>query len=113
MAPSGSYEYWLSLIAAAGCGVAAGWIAATARLQAQAEELAAWNGRVDDEGEEDEDEEDYGEPLKMILVVRQDLKMGKGKIAAQCCHAAVGAVQQLYTSEEGLSALRRWVRSQA
>lgn len=30
---------------------------------------------------------------KMMLVVRNDLKMGKGKIAAQCGHAAVGAYQ--------------------
>jgi PTH2 family peptidyl-tRNA hydrolase len=27
---------------------------------------------------------------KMILVVRNDLKMGKGKIAAQCGHATLG-----------------------
>merc|ERR1711965_7898 len=26
---------------------------------------------------------------KMVFVVRQDLKMGKGKAAAQCCHAAM------------------------
>ncbi|XP_047142256.1 peptidyl-tRNA hydrolase 2, mitochondrial isoform X1 [Hydra vulgaris] len=31
---------------------------------------------------------DSGE-YKMVLVVRQDLGMGKGKAAAQCCHAAV------------------------
>lgn len=24
---------------------------------------------------------------KMVLIVRSDLKMGKGKVAAQCCHA--------------------------
>lgn len=30
---------------------------------------------------------------KMVLVVRNDLRMGKGKIGAQCGHAAVGAYQ--------------------
>jgi len=41
---------------------------------------------------EDEDEDlefgDWGD-YKMVLVVRHDLGMGKGKAAAQCCHAAV------------------------
>uniref|UniRef100_A0A8C5Y079 Peptidyl-tRNA hydrolase 2, mitochondrial n=1 Tax=Microcebus murinus TaxID=30608 RepID=A0A8C5Y079_MICMU len=32
---------------------------------------------------------------KMILVVRTDLKVGKGKVAAQCSHAAVSAYQQV------------------
>lgn len=31
---------------------------------------------------------------KLILVVRTDLGMGKGKIAAQCSHAAVGAYEK-------------------
>lgn len=31
--------------------------------------------------------------IKMILVVREDLKMGKGKIGAQCGHATLGAYQ--------------------
>lgn len=26
---------------------------------------------------------------KMVFCVRKDLQMGKGKIAAQCCHAAI------------------------
>lgn len=30
----------------------------------------------------------------MVLVVRNDLKMGKGKIGAQCGHAAVGAYEK-------------------
>ena len=31
---------------------------------------------------------------KMILCVNQELGMGKGKIAAQCCHAAVGCYKK-------------------
>jgi PTH2 family peptidyl-tRNA hydrolase len=35
------------------------------------------------------------DPLKMVLCVRTDLEMGKGKIAAQCAHAAVGMVGKI------------------
>jgi PTH2 family peptidyl-tRNA hydrolase len=45
----------------------------------------------------------------MVLVVRTDLKMTKGKIAAQCCHGAIGAYQQ--AAEVAPIALRRWERS--
>ncbi|XP_055315630.1 probable peptidyl-tRNA hydrolase 2 [Sitodiplosis mosellana] len=44
--------------------------------------------------------------LKMILVVRNDLKMGKGKIGAQCGHAAVGAYQNCMKKFPSL--VRRW-----
>ncbi|ESO06185.1 hypothetical protein HELRODRAFT_64646, partial [Helobdella robusta] len=37
---------------------------------------------------------DSGE-CKLVLVVRNDLKMGKGKVAAQCSHAAVMANEYL------------------
>ena len=50
-----------------------------------------------DESESDESEVDqpndvidYDEEYKMVLCVRMDLKMGKGKMCAQCGHAAVG-----------------------
>lgn len=33
-------------------------------------------------------------PYKMVFCVNQELSMGKGKIAAQCCHAAVGCYQR-------------------
>ncbi|KAL8162658.1 hypothetical protein V2J09_014147 [Rumex salicifolius] len=33
--------------------------------------------------------------FKMVLVVRNDLKMGKGKIAAQCSHATLGLYKKL------------------
>ncbi len=45
----------------------------------------------DDGAGEVKDKDDDGEELKMVLVVRSDLKMGKGKAAAQCSHAAVAA----------------------
>ena len=45
------------------------------------------------------DESEYSdvsdeEDLKLVLVVRQDLKMGKGKAAAQCCHATLAAYKR-------------------
>ncbi|XP_073390863.1 uncharacterized protein [Physcomitrium patens] len=49
---------------------------------------------------------DDGEELKMVFVVRQDLKMGGGKIAAQCAHAAVGIYNELLTRNRAL--LKRW-----
>uniref|UniRef100_A0A1D1Y505 peptidyl-tRNA hydrolase n=1 Tax=Anthurium amnicola TaxID=1678845 RepID=A0A1D1Y505_9ARAE len=47
-----------------------------------------------------------GEELKMVLVVRQDLKMGVGKIASQCSHAATGSYAELIHSHRSL--LRQW-----
>lgn len=43
------------------------------------------------------DDSDHKErdPVKMVLCVNADLKMSKGKIGAQCAHAAVGAVEMI------------------
>lgn len=46
--------------------------------------------------------------MKMVLVVNQSLKMGKGKIAAQCAHAACGAVESAERTEAGRRNLRSW-----
>lgn len=45
--------------------------------------------------------------MKMILCVRKDLEMSKGKIAAQCAHAAVGAYRQ--AEAKNASVLSAWL----
>lgn len=45
----------------------------------------------------------------MVLVVRNDLKMGKGKIGAQCGHATLGAYQSIVKKNKPV--LRRWESS--
>ena len=43
--------------------------------------------------------------LKQVILVRQDLKLPKGKLSAQCAHASVEAV--LKSSEKKVSAWRK------
>eukprot|EP00026_Physarum_polycephalum_P014879 Phypoly_transcript_15445.p1 GENE.Phypoly_transcript_15445~~Phypoly_transcript_15445.p1 ORF type:complete len:256 (+),score=40.90 Phypoly_transcript_15445:117-884(+) len=55
----------------------------------------------------------FGPPptrIKMVLVVRTDLRMGVGKIAAQCGHAAVGIYKDLMHSKQpkDRDLLRQW-----
>ncbi|KAG7580456.1 Peptidyl-tRNA hydrolase PTH2 [Arabidopsis suecica] len=49
---------------------------------------------------------DFRKNFKMVLVVRNDLKMGKGKIAAQCSHATLGLYKKLL--QRAPKALNRW-----
>jgi len=47
--------------------------------------------------------------MKQVFIVRTDLEMGKGKIAAQCCHAAVKAYRDICRAgAEAQKALERW-----
>lgn len=50
---------------------------------------------------------DENADFKMVLCVRNDLKMGKGKIAAQCSHATLGIYQKL-VRHGATKAISRW-----
>ncbi|KAL7293907.1 hypothetical protein TKK_0012638 [Trichogramma kaykai] len=50
--------------------------------------LSEHSSDFETEDDSDMDHENYS---KLVLVIRNDLKMGKGKVAAQCGHASVGA----------------------
>jgi PTH2 family peptidyl-tRNA hydrolase len=93
-----------------------------------------YNQRITDDDDDDEDDEDSnvdedkhaeslqstvkeGEgpatwgmrhaPYKMVLAVNTgELTMGKGKIAAQCCHAAVGCYRR--AKKQCPAAVRAW-----
>jgi peptidyl-tRNA hydrolase len=56
-----------------------------------------------------EEDGDFSEPMesmKMVLVVRTDLSMSPGKVAAQCVHAALGAVRD--SSIRNANSLQYW-----
>ncbi|KAF9375500.1 hypothetical protein CPB97_011411 [Podila verticillata] len=64
-----------------------------------------------DEDSEDEENEglsefDLHEEFKMVLVIRSDLGMGKGKAAAQCCHATLANYKEL--AKKAPKALKQW-----
>ncbi|KAG6911761.1 hypothetical protein DXG01_000007 [Tephrocybe rancida] len=73
------------------------------------------------EDEEEEDGEDIAdgdlssiqagilEPCKLVLVVRTDLKMTQGKIAAQCGHATLACYKALIKSNPKL--IKHWERT--
>ncbi|MBS3056943.1 MAG: peptidyl-tRNA hydrolase Pth2 [Candidatus Aenigmarchaeota archaeon] len=41
--------------------------------------------------------------MKQVILIRADLKMSKGKIASQACHACLGAVEKSSSSD-----IRKW-----
>ncbi|KAF7920853.1 uncharacterized protein EAE98_008882 [Botrytis deweyae] len=53
---------------------------------------------------------DTGEECKLVLVVRTDLGMTKGKIAAQCSHATLACYKTISRQPANALILRRWER---
>jgi peptidyl-tRNA hydrolase len=85
---------------------AASAVAASQRQPPQLESDGDDDGSDDDD--DDDSDDDGEESCKMVLCVRQDLKMRGGKIAAQCVHAALGAYRD--AQERNPEFLRRWER---
>merc|ERR1712144_70018 len=54
--------------------------------------------------------EDVKQECKMVLVVRTDLGMTKGKIAAQCGHATLACYKHFLKHDPKSKILRRWER---
>lgn len=46
--------------------------------------------------------------VKMVMCVRMDLKMDKGKIAAQCSHSAIGLYKKLIKTKKYEKMLEAW-----
>ncbi|XP_043861122.1 peptidyl-tRNA hydrolase 2, mitochondrial [Dromiciops gliroides] len=93
----------LSLAAGVACGICLGWglrvrFGMTPRTSAVNKKSPETETEASILGESGE--------FKMILVVRTDLKMGKGKVAAQCSHAAVSAYKQVQRRNPEL--LKQW-----
>ncbi|KAM7398509.1 hypothetical protein PAMA_006423 [Pampus argenteus] len=91
----------LGVVAGLGCGLLVGWhlrgrISPTCKNLMDEKENGSCEASVMGEGGE----------FKMVLVVRNDLKMGKGKVAAQCSHAAVSAYKQVQRRNPSL--LKQW-----
>ena len=73
------------------------------------EEEATESSIVKEEVKEDEETYDFTD-LKMVFLVREDLKLGAGKIAAQVAHAAVSLYDDISLEGTGYyqQALEHW-----
>lgn len=91
----------LGVAAGLGCGLLLGWHLRTRFGPTSKSVMAAMGNGAGETSVMGE-----GGEFKMILVVRNDLKMGKGKVAAQCSHAAVAAYKQVQRRNPEL--LKQW-----
>lgn len=61
---------------------------------------------VDEDDDGVKEEKELPNEAKLVLVVNNSLKMGKGKIAAQCAHATLGSY--IITKQVAPKTLRWW-----
>ncbi|XP_012229245.1 peptidyl-tRNA hydrolase 2, mitochondrial [Linepithema humile] len=51
-----------------------------------------------------------GKNCKMVIAVRSDIRMGKGKIGAQCAHAALECCRQTLNNEKKQQMFHSWLQ---
>ncbi|KAJ6127277.1 peptidyl-tRNA hydrolase 2 [Penicillium sp. IBT 18751x] len=69
------------------------------------------DGEYDGNGEELASFKDNTDEVKLVLVVRTDLGMTKGKIAAQASHATLACYKYFHAHSPDSPILRRWERN--
>ena len=96
--PTVEWSSWLPFVCGLGIGhgislIAKRWGWGNTSETNEDSDSEDWEDTEDDSN--DEGVQSFtDENMKMILAVRTDLKMTKGKMAAQCGHAAVGAYKR-------------------
>ena len=99
------WTHWLRFLSGLGIGLGLSLFLNKRESVGNNEESDDESDEWEDESEDDNDE--FGDmDMKMVLAVRTDLKMGKGKIAAQCSHAAVAAYKK--AKKKCPSILKKW-----
>ncbi len=93
--------------AAAGPAPLAEVTAGSSAAAAAAEASAADSDGSDSDSDSCSSEEDELR-CKMLLIVRKDLKMGKGKIGAQCGHATLGAFERAMKQPRSAAWIAHW-----
>ncbi|RDX56103.1 PTH2-domain-containing protein [Lentinus brumalis] len=117
-----SVVFAVSLLASLSAGYALGaWSSHLKPLEPKASPPAKPEPSTEAQDESDSDEEEAAdgdlsavkpglfEPCKLALVVRTDLDMSTGKIAAQCGHATLACYKALQHTNPAL--LRHWERT--
>ncbi|XP_071037289.1 peptidyl-tRNA hydrolase 2, mitochondrial [Parasteatoda tepidariorum] len=92
-------------LAALGCGFLCGYVVKYLISRKSSPEISTMDN--DNKASEQSFSDFAFGDYKLVLVVQNGLKMGKGKIAAQCSHASVMAYQN--SSRKSPSALKKWM----